>query len=345
MGNIDDSKLSFALERISNIKRELEALEDEIRGMMSGSVVPQDDEPVEMIDESPIDISIPGIEPVSAAAAVEIPVAASAEEAAGSGAVPEAGQEADIAEEPAVVEEPEAAAEPVIADEPEPETAMEAVEPAATDEPEPAIVEEPAVAEEPENGLEVSDLPDDIPSEMPSDSLTEEDLPSEAAADLPTEDLPATDTPAIDTPAADLPSDDLPFDDDLPADDVFGAAVPAAEEPKEEKPSRKKKALIDAQNAGGAVMDVMAEKQAWRVDRPGTQVKNIISAISLNDRVLLINVLFREDPMLFQNTIAAFNAMASLDEAVAYVQTNFPEWNMNSEPVYRLMMAVRRKLQ
>lgn len=313
MGNIDDSKLSFALERINNIKRELEALEDEIRGMMSGSVAPQEDEPVEMIDESPIDISIPGIESMPAAAAAEgpaeVPVEDHIESSAEEAAEPEAVLEAEP--EPAIVEEP-------------------------------AVVEEPTIVEEPEPQQAVSDLPDDIPAEMPSE--TEEDLPSEAAGELPPEDLPATDIPVIDTPAADLPSDDLPFDDDLPSDDVFGAAAPAAEEPEEPKPSRKKKALIDSQNAGGAVMDVMAEKQAWRVDRPGTQVKNIISAISLNDRVLLINVLFREDPMLFQNTIAAFNAMTSLDEAVAYVQTNFPEWNMNSEPVYRLMMAVRRKL-
>lgn len=343
MGNIDDSKLSFALERISNIKRELEALEDEIREMMSGSVAPQENEPVEMIDESPIDISIPGIEPVPAAVTTEVPAEVSvespAEEAAEPEAVLEAEPESAIVEEPAVVEEPEQ------------EAAAETVEPATTAEPEPAIVEEPAVVEEPaiveepEPHQAVSDLPDDIPAEMPSE--TEEDLPSEATGEIPSEDLPATDIPVIDTPAADLPSDDLPFDDDLPSDDVFGAAAPAAEEPEEPeepKPSRKKKALIDSQNAGGAVMDVMAEKQAWRVDRPGTQVKNIISAISLNDRVLLINVLFREDPMLFQNTIAAFNAMTSLDEAVAYVQTNFPEWNMNSEPVYRLMMAVRRKL-
>ena len=316
MGNIDDSKLSFALERINNIKRELEALEDEIRGMMSGSVAPQKDEPVEMIDESPIDISIPGIEPVPAAVTTEVPAEVPVESPAEEAAEPEAVLEAEP--EPAIVEEP------AVVEEPEQEAAAETVEPATTAEPEPAIVEEPAVveeptiAEEPEPHQAVSDLPDDIPAEMPSE--TEEDLPS----------------------------DDLPFDDDLPADDVFGAAAPAAEEPEEPeepKPSRKKKALIDSQNAGGAVMDVMAEKQAWRVDRPGTQVKNIISAISLNDRVLLINVLFREDPMLFQNTIAAFNAMTSLDEAVAYVQTNFPEWNMNSEPVYRLMMAVRRKLQ
>ena len=92
-------------------------------------------------------------------------------------------------------------------------------------------------------------------------------------------------------------------------------------------------------------MDVMAEKQAWRTDRPGSEVKNVISAISLNDRVLLINVLFKEDPILFQNTINAFNGMSNLEEAITYVHVNFPEWDMNSEPVYRLMMAVRRKLR
>ena len=91
-------------------------------------------------------------------------------------------------------------------------------------------------------------------------------------------------------------------------------------------------------------MDVMAEKQAWRTDRPGMPVKNIISAISLNDRVYLINTLFGEDPMLFQETIGKFNAMGSLSEALAFIAENHSDWDMSSEPVYRLMMAVRRKL-
>ena len=112
-----------------------------------------------------------------------------------------------------------------------------------------------------------------------------------------------------------------------------------------ELPHKPRKAIVDSTKAETAVMDVMADNQAWRTDRPGLQVKNVISAISLNDRVLLINVLFKEDPLLFQNTISAFNAMTTLDEAVAYIQTNFPEWDLNSEPVYRLMMAVRRKLR
>ena len=89
----------------------------------------------------------------------------------------------------------------------------------------------------------------------------------------------------------------------------------------------------------------MAEKEAWRTDRPGYPVKNIISAISLNDRLLLINSLFKEDPMLFQGTIAKLNEMGSLQEAIDYVKENFKDWDLNSEPVYRLMMAARRKLQ
>ena len=113
----------------------------------------------------------------------------------------------------------------------------------------------------------------------------------------------------------------------------------------EEEPGETAKPILDTAKADTAVMDVLAEKQAWRIDRPGSAVKNVISAISLNDRVLLINVLFGEDPMLFQDTISAFNGMQTLDEATAYIKANFPDWDMDSEPVYRLMMAVRRKLR
>ena len=98
-------------------------------------------------------------------------------------------------------------------------------------------------------------------------------------------------------------------------------------------------------NVRKAVMDVVGQKLAWKTAMPGTPVKNVISAISLNDRVLFINTLFKEDPSLFQQTISAFNGMESISEAVSYVIANFPDWNLNSEVVYRLMMAVRRKLK
>lgn len=269
MGNIDEKRLSALLERIGNMKAELETLEEEVRalGTISGSAEKSVNEPersqMPAFDETPIDISIQDID---ISPAIEDPAA-------------------------------EYAASPMVAE--------------------------------------------------PAEATTE---PAELAAPV-AEPVEATGQ------AVNAVPDDLPFDDDFPADEPSAVPEPISEptldiepeiaiNPTSEEPTPKPKAaILDSKKAETAVMDVMAEKQAWRTDRPGSQVKNVISAISLNDRVLLINVLFREDPILFQSTISAFNGMTNLDEAISYIQTNFPDWDLNSEPVYRLMMAVRRKLR
>ena len=286
MGNIDEKRLSALLERIGNMKAELEALEEEVRalGTISGSAEKSVNEPersqMPAFDETPIDISI---------------------------------QDIDISP---VIEDP-------------------AAEYAAS----------PMVAEPAEATTEPAELA--APVAEPAEAATE---PAELAAPV-AEPVEATGQ------AVNAVPDDLPFDDDFPADEPSAVPEPISEptldiepeiaiNPTSEEPTPKPKAaILDSKKAETAVMDVMAEKQAWRTDRPGSQVKNVISAISLNDRVLLINVLFREDPILFQSTISAFNGMTNLDEAISYIQTNFPDWDLNSEPVYRLMMAVRRKLR
>ena len=93
-----------------------------------------------------------------------------------------------------------------------------------------------------------------------------------------------------------------------------------------------------------AVLDVMEDKQAWRTDIPGAPVKDLLSAISLNDRVQFINVLFNGDPNLFQQSRAQINALETLDQAVEYITTTY-NWDMGSQVVYRFMMAVRRKVR
>ena len=153
--------------------------------------------------------------------------------------------------------------------------------------------------------------------------------------------------PAEDEEPIDIaPVDDTPIDISIDdSDDMPLEVVPKpAERIHEVIAAEPGKAIMDTAKAETAVMDVMAEKQAWRTDRPGMPVRNIISAISLNDRVFLINSLFGEDPVLFQETIAKFNAMGSLSEALEYIAENHQDWDMGSDPVYRLMMAVRRKL-
>ena len=198
------------------------------------------------------------------------------------------------------------------------------------EEPEPVV--EPVTVGEPVPVDEPVESPAPEPVEVPIDlTISDIEMPVPPVVEPVPDEEPSVEEPE-EEPVADDIMDDIP--DPAPAPDLAPVGEPAEE----------KKSILDSAVADTAVMDVMADKQAWRTDRPGMPVKNIISAISLNDRVLLINVLFREDPMLFQETISKFNSMGSLGEALAYISGNFPEWDMNSEPVYRLMMAVRRKL-
>ena len=99
-----------------------------------------------------------------------------------------------------------------------------------------------------------------------------------------------------------------------------------------------------AVSAKPTINDAHSTDQAWRKDMPGTPVKDIRSAISLNDRVIFINNLFAQDAQAFVNTLSAINSMASLDEVVEYTAAEYPHWDLNSDIVYRFMMAVRRKV-
>ncbi|MGM9742876.1 MAG: hypothetical protein ACI3ZC_07435 [Candidatus Cryptobacteroides sp.] len=179
-------------------------------------------------------------------------------------------------------------------------------------------------------------VPDEPGTDIPAAG---DDLPET----FPEEDIPAEDIPVEEVPAGDIP-EDLPEDSDPGS--LFGEFLmePA---PQKLRPSSRQKSLNEA-NAGraaGAVIDIKASNPAWLKDMPGPEVKDVRSAISLNDRVMFISTLFREDSMLFQDVVGHINNMSSLDKAVAYLQETFPEWDMTSDAVYRFMMAVRRKIR
>jgi hypothetical protein len=171
--------------------------------------------------------------------------------------------------------------------------------------------------------------------------------------DLDIDDLPETEEVAPVVEETVVVEDDLPFYDDL----TDGPAVeePVAEEPVVEDddddmpifadPEPVQEAVPAPQKPKTAVIDAMTDRQAWRTDMPGTAVKDIRSAISLNDRILFINNLFGQDPMKFQDALTKINQMASLEEVVEYVETEQPGWNLESDTVYRFMMAVRRKVR
>ena len=121
---------------------------------------------------------------------------------------------------------------------------------------------------------------------------------------------------------------------------------PIAEPTAEPEPKQKPKPRPQPEaEQSTAIVDKLAAKQRWRTDMPGSPVKDIRSAIALNDRVLFINTLFDKDPVRFQADLTAINGMDTLAQAIDYFQEHHPEWNFDSDTVYRFMMAVRRRVK
>ena len=137
-------------------------------------------------------------------------------------------------------------------------------------------------------------------------------------------------------------------DDDLPFDEDYSNLFEPVEEEKPvvvEVPKPVQTLLQKAEATTRAtVADVMVSKQPWRTDVPGAPVKDVRGAIALVDRVIFINKLFGEDPVRFQNDLNIINQAESFQHAVDYLLENHPDWNLDSDVVYRFMMAVRRKL-
>ena len=164
----------------------------------------------------------------------------------------------------------------------------------------------------------------EAPEEAAEVDFTDVDLGDagmgEPVAEAPVAEAPVVEAPVVETLVAETPVAEEPV-----------LETPVVEAPKvEEAPAAAPKADITS--------------YAWYKDRPGILVKNIRSGISLLDRAQFIGTLFKEDFGLYDATIAALNEMTTLDEAVAYVNEHFPQWNMGSDVAYRFMMAVRKKL-
>lgn len=169
--------------------------------------------------------------------------------------------------------------------------------------------------------------------EMPQpepEPVAEQQLESEPAAEPEPEPIAEPEPEPVAEPTAEPTAEPEPV------------AEPTAEPEPKQKPKPKPQPEAEQSTA---IVDKLAAKQRWRTDMPGSPVKDIRSAIALNDRVLFINTLFDKDPVRFQADLTAINGMDTLAQAIDYFQEHHPEWNFDSDTVYRFMMAVRRRVK
>lgn len=208
----------------------------------------------------------------------------------------------------------------------------------------PDDIPEPESEAEPEAEPETEDLPESEPETEQEPAQEVEQEPEDLPEAVPGQEIQAEpETEAEPEQVAGTEPELKP--EDLPEEDGFSLFGGMAEE--EEPKARKTKAPSEHRQYSGhkVIADQKYGNEAWRKDMPGPEVKDVRSAISLNDRVMFISTLFRDDSMLFQDVINKINALTTLEKAVQYLKENFPEWDMDSELVYRFMMSVRRKIR
>ncbi len=165
-----------------------------------------------------------------------------------------------------------------------------------------------------------------------------------AVEEDPAESVPVESRPEI--PAeSETATGDLPAAEEEAPESVFGELWGESKPAPAKKPVPRTLNDVNAASVHKAVIDSRPDKPRWYTDIPGSEVKDVRSAISLNDRVLFICSLFRDDSMLFQDVVNRINSFPTLEKAVEYLSETFPEWDIYSDNVHRFMMAVRRKIR
>lgn len=178
-----------------------------------------------------------------------------------------------------------------------------------------------------------------------SEAVQEETAPRIIAVEGgPAESVPVESRPEI--PAtSETAAGDLPAAEEEAPESVFGELWGESKPAPAKKPVPRTLNDVNAASVHKAVIDSRPDKPRWYTDIPGSEVKDVRSAISLNDRVLFICSLFRDDSMLFQDVVNRINSFPTLEKAVEYLSETFPEWDIYSDNVHRFMMAVRRKIR
>ena len=168
-----------------------------------------------------------------------------------------------------------------------------------------------------------------------------ESAPVETPSEPVSEDVDI-DIDIVDIPESEPEEPVAPVEMDLPVEEPELPVASEAAEPESEIEAKPEPA--PEPQAPKKSLKTVDGSYAWQSAKPGMPVKNLRSAISLFDRALFINTLFKEDYSLYDKTISELNQVASFPEAIDYILTNFPDWNLASDVVYSFMMALRKKL-
>lgn len=123
--------------------------------------------------------------------------------------------------------------------------------------------------------------------------------------------------------------------------------TPKAETPKKEEVKIEPRPIEPVQRLGDSFAGVKTlAEQMTQDDAPTTpfnRIKDLRSAIGLNDKFLMIRDLFGGDAERYEATIDTLDEFEDLDECIIYIVENF-RWNPDLEASKLLISLIERKL-
>lgn len=125
------------------------------------------------------------------------------------------------------------------------------------------------------------------------------------------------------------------------------AETPKVETPKQEEVKIEPRPIEPVQRLGDSFAGVKTlAEQMTQDDAPTTpfnRIKDLRSAIGLNDKFLMIRDLFGGDAERYEATIDTLDEFEDLDECIIYIVENF-RWNPDLEASKLLISLIERKL-
>ena len=181
-----------------------------------------------------------------------------------------------------------------------------------------------------------------IPEEKEEDAVVE--VVEQDVEDVVDEDVAVDDF--VESVEEDVPVGDMEIEEEIVGEEEEDAG--AAPEIEIEFEFDDEDEYVDEEVAGGAqeilIMDkAKPEWYDWEVDIPGPHIDDIWDGIGLNDRLLFLRELFYGNEEDFRDVVARLNTMERLVQVTELIRERYPQWDEESDEVYRFYMTVRRR--
>lgn len=111
-----------------------------------------------------------------------------------------------------------------------------------------------------------------------------------------------------------------------------------------ESPDEQAEEAIDNPENPDTINDTFSEPQKSIADSHANDLESISGALSINQRFMFQNALFSGDEVLMSETLDKLDRFETKKQAIDFLYTEFPHWNIESEEFEELVELIHRKL-